>query len=346
MRFFLIFLFTISSLVYGQSDIKGVVVDCISSQPIPFVTVYINGTTKGTITNEKGLFEIHNVPKPSEVIFSHISYDPKQVNIKTEDPQYLKVTLCAKKVNISEVVVNGNNRRNDNIYEFKKYFLGTDYWGIKAILENDEVLMFNYDGNSNKISNLKAYSTAPLIVDLPKLGYKLHIDLVDFDVEFSAIGARCTFLAYYYFQPYNLTDLRNEKKYEKNRLEAYNNSSQQFCRSIYNVNLEQDGYKLFEKSTDGVTNEYNFINIYSHLKLNGNNEMQIFGLKDKQFVVLYNPVNNDKYQESMIFFLKDTCIIRKNGTIPDNSIMFGGEISRKKVGSFLPDDYMPVEIDK
>ncbi len=356
MKIFLTLLFSLTSMAYGQNSIKGVVLDSTDSQPVPFTTVYINGTTKGTITNDEGMFEIHHVPNPSEVVFSHISYDPKHIEIITGSTQYLKVFLNPKKVNISEVVVKGDNLRQENINEFKKHFLGTDYWGLKAILENDDILFFNNKDKSGRISELKAYTTAPLIVDLPKLGYKLHVDLVDFDVKNSAVDSRCSFLAYYYFQPYSIKNQSNAKKYEVNRQEAYDNSSQQFCRCLYSLNLKENGYKLYEKSINEETEkpEYNSINIENYLKPIENNEMQILGLKSKQLIILYNPkkkkssknsfpVNNYTYKESTIYFLNDTCTIRKNGTIPDNSIVFSGEISKKKVGSFLPDDYIPVE---
>ncbi len=359
MKILLTLLFCITSLAYGQNNIKGVVLDSTNSQPVPFTTVYINGTTKGTITNDEGMFEIKNVPNPSEVVFSHICYEPKYIEIKTGNTRYLKVLLNPKKINISEVVVKGDNLRKENINEFKKHFLGTDYWGLKAILENDDVLFFNNNGKFRKISELKAYTTAPLIVDLPKLGYKLHVDLVDFDVKNSTKGTRCSFLAFYYFQSYKSTNQSNAKKYELNRQEAYYNSSQQFCRCLYKQNLEQNGYKLYEKTINENTkeNEYKLIYIKGFIKPIENNEMQILGLKNKEFIILYNskikklsnnsfPINNYNYKKSIIYFLNDTCTIRKNGTIPDNSILFGGEISKHKVGSFLPDNYIPVSSER
>ncbi|MDD4426753.1 MAG: hypothetical protein PHS40_12575, partial [Mariniphaga sp.] len=44
---------------------------------------------------------------------------------------------------------------------------------------------------------------------------------------------------------------------------------------------------------------------------------------------------------SKIYFLKDTCTIRSDGSRPDNSIMFGSKIGDKRVGAMLPNDYEP-----
>ena len=88
-----------------------------------------------------------------------------------------------------------------------------------------------------------------------------------------------------------------------------------------------------------------------------NNQLQIIGLKDREFSITY--YGNSKYEpfdfyitskdaledayhieNSKLYFLKDTCIVNSDGTIPNTDIMFGGSISRKRVGSYLPANYV------
>jgi hypothetical protein len=52
-----------------------------------------------------------------------------------------------------------------------------------------------------------------------------------------------------------------------------------------------------------------------------------------------NKISYNSFYKSEIYFFSDTCTITKEGTVPNNNIGFGGEISKKKVGTFLPDDY-------
>jgi hypothetical protein len=49
----------------------------------------------------------------------------------------------------------------------------------------------------------------------------------------------------------------------------------------------------------------------------------------------------DQSNYSEIYFLHDTCVIRKDGTRPENSIVFGPGIGRKRVGAILPNNYEP-----
>ena len=44
----------VSASLYGQGIITGVVTDSFTGEPLPNATVYVNGTTNGTTTNEDG----------------------------------------------------------------------------------------------------------------------------------------------------------------------------------------------------------------------------------------------------------------------------------------------------
>ena len=46
-------------------------------------------------------------------------------------------------------------------------------------------------------------------------------------------------------------------------------------------------------------------------------------------------------KQSDIFFQTDSCTIRRDGTLPDNSTMFGGAMGEKQIGASLPANYFP-----
>lgn len=60
---------------FAQVSITGRVTDADHSQPIPYATIYVNGTTLGTITNISGQFTLERVILPCEIVISHISYE-------------------------------------------------------------------------------------------------------------------------------------------------------------------------------------------------------------------------------------------------------------------------------
>ena len=55
---FLTCLILLSASVHAQFTIKGQVVEQGSNLPVPFASVYFEGTTIGTLTNNNGLFSI------------------------------------------------------------------------------------------------------------------------------------------------------------------------------------------------------------------------------------------------------------------------------------------------
>ena len=412
---FAILLF-IPCFVFGQNKISGFVLDSLTQKPLPFATVYVNGTTKGTITDVNGFFNLDNITLPSTVVFSYLGYLPKAQYVVSNSSELL-IELQTNVRELSEVNITDMNLREENVRTFERMFLGEDDWGKNAIIKNDSVLMFDLSYNDKKVfvndkimnyikrgvyenisewnedslyyitqelSTFKAYALEPLVVDLPLLGYKLNVDLVDFTIKYIGDRAQCDILGYFYYRPYDTDSKSKLKKYNKNRRLAYYNSSQHFLRSLYDNKLEQNGYKLAEansssglniqrlvgdalgsalgstgnKLTESVNSamsqgitKFNNIQIDSYTKKTENNEMQISGLRDSKVLVLYyyksdgSPLSlksnqtSNSYYLSEIRFLKDACTFTKEGIVPDNSIIFMGEISRKRVAACLPDDY-------
>ena len=75
--FILLFIFFLNNI---QSQIRSIVVlDSLTNEPIPFVTVQLSKNT-GTYTNEKGVFEL-NENESDTLRFSHLSYDDFHIKV-------------------------------------------------------------------------------------------------------------------------------------------------------------------------------------------------------------------------------------------------------------------------
>lgn len=324
MKLFLVLLFSFPIFAFCQINLKGIVVDSINDQPIPYATVFINGTTNGTITDSIGKFVINNISIPAEVIVSHATYSTKMVYIESSHPNRLDIELNSKNIELPKVSVADKSMRQNNVEEFKRLFLGTDHLGKKAILVNENSLFFNRHYTQKKIfvtdtirndikygaikkediiswsadssnimvqeQNFEVLATAPLIIDMPELGYKLQVDLVDFIAQYNGDDVQIIFRGYYYFKPYKTNSKSKTKKYEKRRQTAYYNSSQHFCRSLFSNTLKENGYKIEGKLVYELENlgKDNFVNIEPYLKRGDNNTKQIIGLKNKYLTVVYH----------------------------------------------------------
>ena len=108
----LLFLYFLCFSVCIQAQIiTGKVVDARTHDPLPFVSVSIKNTTKGTLTKEDGSFEITVQNKDTELIFSSIGYFPKVLKARSTKEVYLE----EKDNSLNEVVVFSINPANQII---------------------------------------------------------------------------------------------------------------------------------------------------------------------------------------------------------------------------------------
>ena len=117
----------------------------------------------------------------------------------------LHIKLSLRKQVIQGVEVTDLDRRAQNLAEFKQLFLGTNTWGQNAKILNEDDLIFSRDFgelhqtkdlqasasnyaalfeagkknnkkptpvNDSQALNLKVNAKAPLIIELPDLGYR------------------------------------------------------------------------------------------------------------------------------------------------------------------------------
>lgn len=373
--------------IFSQSKIVGTVHDEKSKQPIEFASIYINGTTLGTMSDASGSFHLGKIQFPCTLVVSHLGYDTKSIYLKEAVVSPLIILINPKEIIIQGVSVVDNNLRARNLDIFRSQFLGEDVWGRYATIENEDAIQFSKDYQTkqskiyNKILpnsikynafevewsedstlvtykigiNLKASASEPLKINLPLLGYTLHFDLFKFIWQYQQeFGSDlCSILGYSYFEPLTPDSKRDSIRIQNNREKNYYNSAQHFCKSLYEKRLLQNGYKVFGTIIDETTGKENLkeVDMESCLQIKGN-YAEIIGLQNRKLQIRYfknghgipvdltqkNRINGIK---SVIVFLNDTCIIRDNGTVTDNSIVFGPVIGSKKIGSILPENYMP-----
>ncbi len=93
------------SKAFQQQQVKGVVTDASSGEPIIGANVVIEGTTTGTVTDVDGKFTL-TVPAPGSVlVISFLGFNTERVVVNNEAE--LAVKLIADVTNLEEVVVVG-----------------------------------------------------------------------------------------------------------------------------------------------------------------------------------------------------------------------------------------------
>ncbi len=302
MRRVLLLLLILPSMLWAQDIISGVVADGRTHEPLPYATVYLNGTTQGTITDSEGRFELRNVSFPVKAVFSFVGYKT-QIREISSNPGSLMIELQPAD-NLPEVTITDSNERQQYLEYFRSMFLGDDRWGRRAIIRNPDALLFDISADKTLF---KAWANEPLMIDMPLLGYELYVNLIGFTIERIDGNAACDILGYFFYMPYR-TD---RKKYEKNRREVYYNSSRHFLKSYSTDRLAQNGYLLQPHPDDSSRTVIR----YYH-KLDGS-PLDLTGRKP---------------------FLHPSSVSGMH-RLSDGNIRFTGRMSQKRIGASLPDDF-------
>lgn len=85
--------------------VMGVVSDSTTHEPIPFVNVFLQGTTVGTTTGFDGKFSIKTTNPADTVVFSVVGYYTFKAHIKVNAFQELTVNLLPEEATLQEVVI-------------------------------------------------------------------------------------------------------------------------------------------------------------------------------------------------------------------------------------------------
>jgi hypothetical protein len=78
MKIYLQLLFFVS--ISTTAQIKGIVKDSLTGQPIPYVNIWVENENFGGTSEENGTFVIQTEPKNQTLIFSSIGFETKKVN--------------------------------------------------------------------------------------------------------------------------------------------------------------------------------------------------------------------------------------------------------------------------
>ena len=112
---------TVSS--FGQR-LTGVVTDSTTNEPLPYITVYYQGTSVGTITDIDGRYDVQTRKGWNQLTFSAVGYITKVVNIIPGVTKTMDVKLAPNDMMLEEVVVKPKrqkySRKNNPAVEMMK----------------------------------------------------------------------------------------------------------------------------------------------------------------------------------------------------------------------------------
>lgn len=231
-KFILIFLFFICQLISAQF-IKGNITT-EENLPLKNVSVYIDGSTINTVTDDKGNFYLPTSFKSGNLIFSKNDYSKIIFQVKDAIGKNLKVILQKEKL-IEEISLipytDKDFDRNFSIFQYA--FLG-EINNTKILNKKD--LLFAVD-RKNDIFLTKAKK--PLIIENKFLGYKITFDLINFEKNTTMV----TYNGTTFFEELNSSKSLTGK-YRTRREEAFLGSAAHFFQSLFIGKTRENGFNI------------------------------------------------------------------------------------------------------
>lgn len=306
--------------------IKGKVIDSASGKPIAGANIYLNGTYKGTTSNNEGMFTINSAEVNTPLMVSYIGYEAQSVfNYAGKD---LIIALKPKSIILREVTIGADAMgREAEMKIFLTEFIGSA--SKDCVISNPDDIYFTYHKSSQLLT---AGADKPLIIYNKKLGYKITYFLGSFTNQVNAT----TYDGDFFFtedtaglQPKQL------KKILKARDEAYFGSQMHFIRALWADKLKQEGFELDDHKSyqDIITTRLGqkFIAL-----------TVIIGQGQKS-LTFAGPLNITYKGRSSFLKQQETneeTLIAPNGFY-DNDLVWGGEMGGQRISQMLPFEFLP-----
>lgn len=237
----LTFVFTmLTHILWAQQgiSINGTVKD-ETGKPLQSVTVFIDGSNKYTMTDINGHYSFLDIESGTyRVATSMVGRGPERLMIVvTNKPVTADIVMKPKPIELNEVVIGTDSRRNEMLRIFTNKFLGVTANAQSCIILNPKIIEFTTNKNI-----LLATTTDFLIIENKNLGYRikylLKIFRYDKSVNLTSYTGDCIFEEL-------LGSTKQKKKWIENRKAAYRGSFMHFLRSLYAGNTREQGFKCY-----------------------------------------------------------------------------------------------------
>ncbi len=207
---------------------------------IPGASIFIEGTTMGTQSDSKGHYVLKNIPPGRHrLVASMVGYVPKLVLIDFPgNTTVLNFNLEEDNKTLDEVRVVGSQDKlwEKQFREFEKGFLGESYNRKEVFITNKEVVDFTESSDA-----FSAKASQPLQIINKSLGYKVTY----FMDNFEKTNSLTSFKGLASFEKLVPEDAKQERKWKRNREEAYEGSLKHFLKALGDNRIEEEGFNAF-----------------------------------------------------------------------------------------------------
>jgi hypothetical protein len=228
---------------FGQATtvtLTGRVLDAATNQPIPFASVYLNASTKGTTADAQGNYQLTGLPAgTSELAASALGFATTKQTIRLTTNRTLPISLRPESKALQTITVTARRTKayDRMVRVFERELLGNTPFTNRCQIKNmDAVVLTSQDGK------LTAQASEPLIIENLALGYRIHYSLLHFDNFRGATYYAGTSR----FDALTPDNPEQTQRWEKNRQKAYQGSLRHLLASLVAGSYEKEGFLLYQ----------------------------------------------------------------------------------------------------
>ncbi len=325
MKRIVLFLLAVNFFQIGHTQIvKGTILDKSNNLKIDFASIYINGTSVGTNSDQNGHFEL-DITKYSSLPLTISAlgyYSVTLTDFSREEP--IEVYLTPKTFELNEVYVVAKStakERKANLKLFRDQFLGSSYNGQNCVIMNEGDITFK---NATSRDTLKAFASKPILIVNNALGYRITYYLDKF--EYYRKSKSFLYKGNAIFNKDLTSEITQNKFFEKRRRNAYLGSRSHFFASLWANKLKSNGF-VIRDSVDQILNYEDIVIVRAGFKkyLSYKGNLSIYYLSDSQ--------------NSSIELFKNPVFFDSSGYFDGSGVRVIGQMAKQRIGDLLPYDY-------
>ncbi len=354
----------IAFFAFSQSSytIRGKIIDETTKLPLQGASVFAENTTLGTATDNDGVFNLRLPNGGYSLVITFTGYQTETKRVTTGDAgnDQLLIEIKKKEKSMDEFVVKSTSEVANGLAKYGEFFmqnfLGNTVNAKQSYIKNKEALKFFY---YRRAKRLKVIANAPLEIVNDALGYTIKYELDSFVHEYNTQVS--VYTGYPLFQEMQASNEAQQEKWNAARKAAYNGSILHFMRSLYQRNLQDQGFEIQfivkNNNTESAILLKNFYGAMNYKFYEDGNIVEAFP-NQKDVAVIYkheeapalyldsNAGAPSKFQLSVVSFLPgESIIIEQNGYYYEQKdITINGYWAWEKVGDMLPYNFMQSEL--
>lgn len=176
----LIFVALLLPVFTFSQSVKALVLDQTTKQPIQGVNIYLNNTSEGAITNQRGRFYIRfktKVKNSDTLFFSHLGYKTKKIVFQKFIDKKDTVYLAKNLERLKEVTVTSDRKLNSKIKFTKLASLKNELYAFGSIILDNKIYVIGGNRSFESDNGLQTFNDHPELV-LP------YSKLIDFKEKY------------------------------------------------------------------------------------------------------------------------------------------------------------------